>query len=192
LTGARGALWDRLVIPAGGHALPIRKDIADIEILDSVGNVWHLWEDIMKGIDVFKFTTEVGPRGIRDIVSLSGKTMDEIDYFAFHQANKQIIRSVAGYADLPRDKFSWTAFSSYGNCGAAAIVTDICHNLAGKDRKAVVLSSFGVGLSWGFALLDMSSAHVEDVSFYTSGESNMTREQRIRYWIDYYKGGGDA
>lgn len=72
-TGTRGKDWDKLIAPAGGYDLPVREDIAALEITDATGNVWHLWDDIMKGMDVFKFTTDVGPRGINEILEYAGK-----------------------------------------------------------------------------------------------------------------------
>ena len=88
ITGTRGSGWDTLIAPAGGYALPVRGDIADLEVKDETGNVWRMYDDIMKGMSVFKFTTDVGPRGIADILAMSGKTKDDVDYFAIHQANK--------------------------------------------------------------------------------------------------------
>ena len=93
--------------------MPVRSDNADLEIVDETGNVWHMYDDIMKGMSVFKFTTDVGPKGIADILEMSGKTKDDVDYFAIHQANKQIVRTVANFAGLPRGKFSADAF---GKC----------------------------------------------------------------------------
>lgn len=72
-----------------------------------------------------------------------------MDYFAFHQANKQIIRTVAMYAGLPKNKYSTETFSLYGNCGSAAVTVDVCRQLSEKPAKHVCMATFGVGLSWG-------------------------------------------
>ena len=90
ITGTRGTCWNKLIAPAGGYSLPMFSDIAGLEITDATGNVWRLCDDIMKGLDVFKFTTDVGPKGIKDILEFSGKSMEYIDYFAFHQANSRL------------------------------------------------------------------------------------------------------
>ena len=188
LTGTRGKDWDKIVAPAGGWALPIKKDIIDIEETDSAGNVWHLWDEIMKGMDIFKFTTEVGPKGIKNILDYAGKTKDDIDYFAFHQANKQIVNSVASYASLPEDKYSTETFSEYGNCGSAAVAMDLCHSLKKhSDIQFVCLATFGVGLSWGFAVVNMKDTVVNGVRLYRTPDGKMNRQERIRYWIDYFK-----
>lgn len=191
-TGTRGKDWDKLIAPAGGYALPIREDIAGTFEKDASGNVWHLWDDIMKGLDVFKFATDVGPKGINAVLKYAGKTKEEVDWFAFHQANKQIIRTIGMYAGLPKDKFSADTFSKYGNCGAAAVTTDICHQLQGKSVQTVCLATFGVGLSFGFALLDMKNTLIGGLRLYKTPENKMTRAEKIEYWNNYFKEGNNA
>ena len=191
-TGTRGKDWDKIIAPAGGWALPIQKDIIDIEEKDQSGNVWHLWDEIMKGIDVFKFTTDVGPKGIEEILNYTGKEISDIDYFAFHQANKQIVKTVAMYAGLPKEKWSTDTFSLYGNCGTASIVTDICRELSEKKHQYLCLASFGVGLSWGFGVVDFKDVKTNGISKYKTPEGKLNREEKIKYWIEYFKRGQNA
>lgn len=191
-TGTRGKGWNALIAPAGGYDLPVREDIASLEYTDNTGNVWHLWDDIMKGMDVFKFTTDVGPRGIQEILSYAGKTVEDIDYFAFHQANKQIVNTVAMYAKLPKEKFSTETFSQYGNCSSAAVTTDICRQLKEKEAKSVCLATFGVGLSWGFGILNFDGAYVGGIRLYKTPKNKMSREEKIKYWVGYFRDGNNA
>ena len=191
-TGTRGKDWDKLIAPAGGYALPIRGDIGDLEIIDKTGNVWRMYDDIMKGLDVFKFATDVGPKGIAKILEMSGKTKEEIDYFAFHQANKQIVRTIGMYAGLPKDKFSSETFTQYGNCGAAAVTIDICRHLSENKVNTLCLATFGVGLSYGFALLNTEETYVGKIKTYRTPTNKLTREEKIKYWIDYFKEGNNA
>ena len=189
ITGTRGSGWNALIAPAGGYALPIRGDIADLEVKDETGNVWRMFDDIMKGMSVFKFTTDVGPRGIAEILEMSGKSIDDVDYFAIHQANKQIVRTVANFAGLPKDKFSADAFAKYGNCGAAAVTMELVNRLEAGPLAAVCLATFGVGLSWGFALLDLSQVFFGGVGQYRTPAELPTRADTVKKWIDYYRGG---
>ena len=189
ITGTRGSGWNTLIAPAGGYALPIRGDIADLEVKDETGNVWRMYDDIMKGMSVFKFTTDVGPKGIADILEMSGKTKDDVDYFAIHQANKQIVRTVANFAGLPRDKFSADAFGKYGNCGAAAVTMELVNRLEAGPLSSVCLATFGVGLSWGFALVDLANVYFGGVGTYKTPAGVPTRAETIKKWIEYYRGG---
>ena len=188
ITGTRGKGWDKIVAPAGAWALPVQKDIVDLEITDASGNVWHLWDEIMKGMDIFKFTTEVGPKGVRDILEYSGKGMSDIDYFAFHQANKQIVRTVANFAGVPKDKYSTETFTRFGNCGTAAVTMDIIRRLSESPLGVTCLATFGVGLSWGFAVLDLSGVHHGGVEIYRTPDGKLSRAEQIDYWIRYFKG----
>ena len=189
ITGTRGRDYDKLIAPAGGYYLPIRKDIADLEVTDETGNVWRMYDDIMKGMDVFKFTTEVAPKGIADILASSGKAIEDVDYFAIHQANKQIVTTVARWAGLPKDKYSAEAFSKFGNCGAAAVTMELINRLQKGPLGNVCFATFGVGLSWGFALLDLTDVHVAPIVHYRTPADAMTREEKIKYWVNYYKEG---
>jgi 3-oxoacyl-[acyl-carrier-protein] synthase-3 len=188
ITGTRGKGWDKLIAPAGGYNLPVRADIADLEVQDARGDVWRLYDDIMKGIDIFKFTNDVGPKGIASILQFSGKTIDDVDYFALHQANKQIVRTVAAYANLPKEKFSAATFSTYGNCGTAAVTMDLCNRLKDAPAKSVCLATFGVGLSWGFGLLDFSQTLCGGIRLYATPPGKPSREEKIKSWIAYFKG----
>ena len=140
-------------------------------------------------MEVFRFTNDVAPKGIADILAYSGKTIDDVDYFAIHQANKQIVTTVARWAGLPKEKFSADAFSTYGNCGSAAVTMELVHHLNQKMERTVCLSTFGVGLSWGFAVLDLEGATVGPVKLYHTPANLPTREEKIKYWIDYYQKG---
>lgn len=187
-TGTQGNDWDKLIAPAGGYALPIREDIASIEVTDNKGNVWHLWDDLMKGFDVFKFATETGPRTIFELMTYAGKSVNDIDYFAFHQANKQIVQTIAQRCSLPSDKWSSEVFSLFGNCSSASVVTDVCHHLKQQAAKTMCLATFGVGLSWGIGIVNMQNVHTGGIKLYKTPDGKMNRDEKIKYWIAYFKG----
>ena len=189
ITGTRGVGWNTLIAPAGGYALPVRSDIADLEVKDEMGNVWRMYDDIMKGMSVFKFTTDVGPRGIADILAMSGKTKDDVDYFAIHQANRQIVRTVANFAGLPKDKFSADAFAKYGNCGAAAVTMELTNRLERGSLNEVCIATFGVGLSWGFALIDFSKVYFNGIGTHKTPPNMLSRSETVKKWINYYRSG---
>ncbi len=186
--GTQGKNWNRIMAPAGGWKLPIREDIVNIEEVDERGNVWHLYDEIMKGMDVFKFTMDVGPKGISDIIEYANKTLNDIDFVALHQANKQIVENVAKLAKLPKEKYSSETFSKYANCGSAAVVTNICDQLKNKEVKNVVLATFGVGLSYAFSLIDLSKTKIFGFDKYIPKTKPYTREELIQNWIKYFKG----
>ncbi len=186
LTGTNGKDWDKIIAPCGGYKLPIRKDIAEMEIQDANGNVWHLWEDILKGFEVFKYTSIIGPEGINKILDYSGNTKEQIDFFAIHQANKQIVETIARHAELPKEKYSSETFTKFGNDGIASVATNICDSLFLKQVKNVLLATFGIGLSFSFGVVDMSNTKNGGISFYKKPDDVLSRKEQIDYWVKYY------
>ena len=129
---------------------------------------------------------DVAPRTIEEILRYSGKTIEEIDFFAIHQANKQIIRSVARNANLPLEKYSSETFTKYGNCATAAVATVICDQLCNKKVNNIVLCTFGVGLSWGTAIINLNGSHNGGITLYKR-KSMEKRKDLINYWINTFK-----
>lgn len=191
-TGTRGSGWAKIITPGTGVHLPIRKDIADIEITDSNGNVWHLWDEVLKGFDIFQFTMYAAPKSIRETLEYAGKNIDDIDYFPMHQANGQIVKTIAQHAKIPEGKSSGETFSKYANCGAASIVSAICDQLKDKNVKDIMLVTFGVGLSWGTCIVDFSNVFNGGVQFFEIPENLPTRAELIEKWIGYFKGENDV
>jgi 3-oxoacyl-[acyl-carrier-protein] synthase-3 len=185
---SRGAQWRAIATAAGGFRLPIQKDIIDLEVKDKEGNVLRLWDSVMRGMDVFKFAIEVGPQTINAVLNHAGKKKTDIDFFAIHQANGQIVRTVIIHANLPRDKASHETFTKYGNCGGTSVLMNYCDQMQGKECVHVAFVSFGVGLSIASCILDLRSAYNGGVAFYEKPSNVPTREELIRKWVSYYEG----
>ncbi len=185
-TGTFGEGWNKIVTPASGWALPVRSDIADLEIVNEDNDVWHLWDDIILGMDVFKFSMEIGPKSISNILEYSNKTMEDIDFFAIHQANKQIVDTVATHSRLPKEKYSTETFSKYANCSTASVVTVLLDQC--KDKNTVLLCTFGVGLSFADAIIDYSKTKNYGMQTFEPVGKQLTRKEKIEYWIKFYKG----
>ena len=168
--------------------MPIRKDIAEIEVKDDKNNVWHLWDVILKGFDVFQFTMNVAPKSIREILTYSDKKIEDIDYFPIHQANGQIVKTIAQHAGLPKNKISGKTFEKYANCGAASIVSAICDQLIDKNVKNIMMVTFGVGLSWGTCIVNFNDVVNLGVQFFKTPTKIKSRESTIDDWIKYFKG----
>lgn len=186
--GTDGTGWDRIIAPASAKRLQLKSDICDMEITDSNGNVWKLNDTIIHGQDVFNFTLEEAPQNIKNIMQYAQKTYDDIDYFAIHQANKQIVESVAMKADIPENKFSAETFSKFGNNSTTSVATVICDQLKDKSNNEILLSAFGVGLSWGAAIIKVKNLYNGGISYFKTPNNMPTREEQIEYWIKQFKG----
>lgn len=145
-------------IPAGAYRSPIHPENS-FEFEDADGN-WRSKENIyMNGSEVFNFTIKTEPLAINEILNYSNKSIDEIDYVVFHQANKYIISNIARRLKLPLKKAPCETVSKYGNQSSASIpstINDSLRDAVSNGSKQIILSGFGVGLSWASAIVNLN------------------------------------
>lgn len=112
----------------------------------------------MEGTKVFKFAVEAVPYCIDQVLSKTGKTVDDVDFFVFHQANARIIDLAAKKYHIPPEKY-YKNIQKYGNTSAASIplVISELHDLGkvGPGSRVLVVG-FGGGLTWGGALVEFA------------------------------------
>lgn len=110
----------------------------------------------MDGQEVYKFAVTTVPASIKKVVEEAGLTIEDIDYFALHQANIRIIQSVAKRLKAPETKFP-TSLDHCGNISAASVpilLDEVNRKGLLKPGMKIVLSGFGGGLTWGSAVLE--------------------------------------
>ncbi len=186
---SRGKDWKKIVTPAGGFRFPVRDDILDIEVADFSGNSVHLWESLMNGNEVFRFAVDTAPKSIDKILDFSGKTRADIDFFAIHQANGQIVKTVINHSELPKDKASYSTFTKYGNCGGTSVLINFCDVMEGREVNDVLFISFGVGLSTASCILNLQGTRNLGVRLYSNNGKTRTREELIQYWVKFIENG---
>lgn len=188
VTGSDGSGYDKIIRPAGGMALPIDEDVLKIQIPDANGNRFTLSMGQMKGEDVFNFTMEVAPKLLKDILDAAGWSPTDVDLFAIHQANKQIVEMVVDRAGIPQEKAPLATFGKYANNSTNSVVTVVCDQGCGRDLGHVVMCTFGNGLSWCAAAVDLSGMHNGGVSIYRTPQDALDRTGRIAYWSRHFGG----
>jgi 3-oxoacyl-[acyl-carrier-protein] synthase-3 len=186
VTGTDGLGWNKIIYPLGGMRLPLDKETIDLYVEDITGNKVLLRQVVMNGEDVFNFSIEVAPQLLKDTMLAANWTIDDVDLFAIHQANKQIVESIISKAEIPEDKTPTDVFSKYANNSTNSVVTVLCDQA--RPLSKVILCTFGIGLSWGGAALDLTGCYNGGVSTYNPPENRPTREEQINYWIKYFKG----
>jgi 3-oxoacyl-[acyl-carrier-protein] synthase-3 len=111
----------------------------------------------MNGANVFNFTIKRVPSLVDETLNGSGVSRDEIDYFIFHQSNRFIIRHLMKKANVPEAKVPMT-IGDYGSVGGPSVPLTMTEGQMARpgDRALrLLLLGYGVGLSWGSALLDL-------------------------------------
>ena len=185
--GTDGLGWNKIVMPFGGARLPFKNDIVDLQWVDESGNKWNSHEGIMKGEDVFAFTMDVAPQLIRDTLESSGWGEADVDLFSIHQANKQILEMIITKAGIPIEKTPTDVFSKYANNSTNSVVTVLCDQV-GRSLGKTILASFGIGLSWAGAALDLSGMYNGGISMYRTPPDAPSREEQFEYWRKFFKG----
>jgi 3-oxoacyl-[acyl-carrier-protein] synthase-3 len=151
-TDGRGA--NNLIVPTGGLRRP-RTGAPSALVTDESGNQRsddHLY---MNGSEIFSFTLDVVPPVVEALLARTNKTMDDVDLFIFHQANKFMLEHLQRKIKIPANKF-YLSLEKYGNTVSSTIPIAL-KDAASEGRLAsgdlVMLVGFGVGYSWGATLV---------------------------------------
>lgn len=155
--GTDGSGATHLVVPTGGmrHRYPIGNDQ---NTLDEYGNSRTADSLYMNGFEIFAFTLRVVPQAVEQLLSQTGKRLEEIDLFVFHQANQYMLAHLREKLKIPEEKF-YIAMRHSGNTVSATIPIALKHAWEQgrlQPGHQVMLVGFGVGYSWGATLFRCS------------------------------------
>jgi 3-oxoacyl-[acyl-carrier-protein] synthase-3 len=113
----------------------------------------------MNGREVFKFATRVLVFSAEQILAECGKTVDDVDVYIPHQANKRIIDHAAGKLGIPPER-TVVNVDRYGNTSSGSIplaLTDAREEGRLRDGALVLMTGMGAGLTWGSALIEWTN-----------------------------------
>ena len=113
----------------------------------------------MNGREVYKFATRVMVSSATAVLNECGKTIDEVDVYVPHQANKRIIDHAVGKLGVPHER-TVVNVDRYGNTSSGSIPLALADARAdGRLREGalVLMTGMGAGLTWGSALLEWSA-----------------------------------
>jgi len=109
----------------------------------------------MGGGAVFNFTLDVVPPMMQQILDKNKLSKDDVNYYVFHQANKFMLSTIRKMCVLPKEKF-YINLAQTGNTVSSTVLIGLKDCLDNGTIKAgmnVMISGFGVGLSWGGTVL---------------------------------------
>ena len=147
--GTDGAGAKNLIVPIGGARHPSSLNADPQSYTDDSGNTRtdaHLY---MNGSAIFEFSMTRIPQLFASIFDESF-TLEEVDLFAFHQANKFMLDSLRRRLKLPAEKFI-SEFEHCGNTVSSSIPIALKESMDKgvlTEGKTVVGVGFGVGYSW--------------------------------------------
>jgi len=107
----------------------------------------------MNGKEVFKFTSKVIPKEIIKLLYDNSLSVDDIDLFILHQGSKYIVDTIASQLKISNKIVPFKA-KDYGNTVSSSIPILLSVELDNPVHNRLLLSSFGIGLSWGTIILN--------------------------------------
>ena len=152
--GTDGSGAGNLIVPTGG-AREARTTESGVAREEEGGN-WRSHDNLyMNGAEIFNFTLRTIPKCVKDLLTVSATSMDDIDLFVFHQANQYILDHLRKKMHVPEEKF-FMAMRHCGNTVSSSIPIALKHALEQGRLKLgdrVMLVGFGVGYSWAATLV---------------------------------------
>ena len=141
--GSDGEGGKQLSIPAGGSRNPSTAETVQQDL--------HFLR--MNGPEVYRFATRVLVSSAEKLLEECGLTVDDIDLYIPHQANKRIIDHAARNLGIPQEKI-FVNLQKYGNTSSASIPLCLAEAVSeGRLTKGarVLMTGMGAGLTWGSA-----------------------------------------
>jgi len=149
--GTDGAGGDAIEVPASGASRPLVSLLGEgqVAVYDRDSLRLH-----MRGRAVFNFVMSRVPASMEACLRKAGRQLDDIDWFALHQGSTYMLDALARRAGIPFDKLLKN-MDRYGNTVSSTIPLLLAElddrgELAGRT---ILLSGFGVGLSWASAVI---------------------------------------
>jgi len=133
------------------------QDLYRSAVANKINNTKILHDGLIhqNGKVVFKWAVTNVPLGIKEILKMTGRTLDDIDWIVTHSANLRIIEGVCNELKFPIDK-TLKSIREYGNTSSASIPLSIDQGvIAGKLKKGdtMIVYGFGGGLTQAGLLL---------------------------------------
>lgn len=150
--GTDGNGANNLIVKTGAAR---QKDVTGKYVEDDEGHIWYDDYLYMNGGAIFNFTLNAVPAMMKDVLEKNHREKDDIDYYVFHQANKFMLNTIRKVCVLPKDKF-YVNLTNTGNTVSSTVLIglkDCMESQIIKSGDNVMISGFGVGLSWGGTIL---------------------------------------
>ena len=106
----------------------------------------------MNGRGIFNFAARYIPKDIDRLLTKNNLDKKDVDYFIFHQGSKYIIDTLIKRLNLDHEK-TINNIREYGNTVSSSIPIILNDIIKESKAKKILISGFGVGLSWASNVL---------------------------------------
>jgi len=140
--GTDGSGAESLIIRTGGSKYPQQSKSSKDNFIT------------MDGRAIYSFMMKRVPQSVAACLTRNNLTFDDIDFFLFHQASKYMLDSLLKRMNIPEQKMVY-CLKHCGNTVSSSIPIALKPLISNADNtnKRVLVSGFGVGLSWATGVL---------------------------------------
>lgn len=110
----------------------------------------------MNSINVFSFTISVVPELIKQILAKNNLTLEDIDYFVLHQANKSILEYIRNELNIDKEKMCIN-LEKTGNTSSSTIpvtLADLAKQNKLQNGMKILIAGYGAGFSWAGTIIE--------------------------------------
>lgn len=158
-----GSKEDLIKMNAGGYRNPSNYETQKEKVVDEHGNIRSEEHGYMNGAEVFNFVIKEIPPDLKNIMKYADTDAAGIDFFVFHQANDFINSYLMKKMKLDPAKVPAT-IAKFGNTSSVSIPLTMVSELQNKlQNKRLLLSGFGVGMTWASTIIQMDNCYVSDL-----------------------------
>jgi 3-oxoacyl-[acyl-carrier-protein] synthase-3 len=155
-----GSGYKAIIQPVGGHREPFGLQHM-VPFRDKDEGPWQ-WPGAFEldGPAVLSFSTQQVPPSVNKLLDYAQTPKESVDYFVFHQANRMINETIRKKLGLQPENVP-TSLHDFGNTSGASLpvtMTVRIREALEAKRNRLLLSGFGIGLSWGTCLIDVEGA----------------------------------
>lgn len=159
--GSRGEDFKAIHVSDGGFRVPVNSDSLLPEIV-SEGVIRQKNQLEMNGQAVFTFGLSTVASCISDLLQEAEAQPSALDYLVLHQANQLLNNSIVRKTGFSKEQAP-SSLRDFGNTSCATIpvtlVSQLAEQLSSRQLR-LMLSGFGVGLSWGNVILETDEVAV--------------------------------
>lgn len=105
----------------------------------------------MNGRAVFNFSATVVPANIKAALDVNHTDLEKVDHFVLHQGSRYIVETIANRLGVTAERVPFMA-ANYGNTVSSSIPI-LLEGLIKSSDNTIVLSGFGLGLSWASTVI---------------------------------------
>lgn len=150
--GTDGSGANNLIVKTGAAR---QRTATGRSMEDEEGHVWYDDSLYMNGGSIFNFTLDAVPAMMVQLLEKNDLEKEDVDYYVFHQANKFMLSTIQELCSLPKEKF-YNHLTNTGNTVSSTVLIalkDCLDRQMIKSGDDVMITGFGVGLSWGGTML---------------------------------------